>query len=76
MYDDHEDAVRIAFCYDWNREESGDYSIVPLCEGCAAARGGDVGEAGDPDHGVGWRCEDCDCPNLAELGLEEEGEDY
>jgi hypothetical protein len=66
VYD--EDAVEIKFYYDWNREEGNDYYIVPLCEGCADERGGDVGEAGDPDPGTAWRCEDCDNPNQAKSG--------
>ncbi len=71
MYDHHEDAVQISFYHDWNKQDGSGYYLVPLCDGCAAAREGNVGEAGDPDHGVGWRCEDCDRPNQAQLELED-----
>lgn len=76
MYDDHEEAVRIAFYHDWNKEEGSSYYVAPLCDECAAEREGDVGEVGNPDDGVGWRCEECNRPNLAELGLKEEGGIY
>jgi hypothetical protein len=71
MYDNHEDAVQIAFYYDWNREVGNEYRIVALCSECAGGR--DVIKAGDPSPGEPWRCEDCDARNHAELELEEDG---
>ena len=68
MYDHHEVGVRIACYFIWDAEADDYYSVVWLCEDCAADWDGDLRMAGDVSSGEPKRCKDCDRPNDALLG--------
>ena len=61
MYDDHEDAVKIAYYFVWDTEAD-EYGIDWLCDDCAAERDGDLVIAGYLLPGDAKRCEDCVAP--------------